>query len=379
MLGCVRLAIVERTRDAAVVGATWGAVLDEQAASASVPTIAIATTERTAGMRPAVPHARGALRPDRRNSHTPLSVIAPLILLLAMLGTGQLVPMHDQWMMAQLQIAICTIPFTFFEPMGRQGPLPTGKPGQRPVRKGDSMTDAVSTEPAQGAPAVAVQAAGDTAGVAADQSRNVAASASEQAKAVANQATSQVRSVTDEARQQASRVVGDASTEFRTQMEQRLTQLVHSTRGASDQLRALHEGRTEEAGQARDLARQASDKLGGLADRADELGLQGVTDEVARFARRRPLAFLAAAAVGGVAAARLMRSVQATTGSPDSGGAGTGQASLPASTRAPAAPAEVGTLGGPTGAVVPGETGLGVTGPALGGNPSGIGNPGGVG
>jgi hypothetical protein len=248
--------------------------------------------------------------------------------------------------------------------------------GPPPARKGDSMTEAVPTEPAQGAPGAAVQAAGDTAGVAAEQSRNVASSASEQAKAVASQATSQVRSVTDEARQQASRVVGDASTEFRSQMEQRLTQLVHSTRGASDQLRALHEGRTEEAGQVRDLARQASDKLGGLADRADELGPQGVADEVARFARRRPLAFLAAAAVGGIAAARLMRSVQATTGSPDSSSAvETGRASLPAATPASA---EIGTLGGPTGAVLLGETGLGISGPAIGDSPSPLDTAGGV-
>ena len=106
-------------------------------------------------------------------------------------------------------------------------------------------------------------------------------------------------------------MVGDASAEFRPQLEQRLTQLVQSTRGASDQLRALHEGRTDDAGRAGDLARQASDKLGQLADRADGLGVQGVTQEVARFARRRPVAFLAAAAAAGVAAGRMMRGMQA--------------------------------------------------------------------
>lgn len=239
------------------------------------------------------------------------------------------------------------------------------------------MTDAVSTKPTQGTPAVAAQAAGDTAGVAAEQSRSVASTATEQAKGVASQASSQARSVTDEARQQASRVVGDASAEFRTQMEQRLTQLVRSTRGASDQLRALHEGRTDEAGQAGDLARQASDKLGGLADRADELGLQGVTDEVTRFARRRPFAFLAAAAIGGIAAARVMRSVQATAGTKNDGS--TGAVSLPQlSTDAgpnnghqpTAAPAEeVGSHGDPASAVVPGETGLGVGDTAIRPNP----------
>ena len=193
--------------------------------------------------------------------------------------------------------------------------------------------------------------------------------------------------MTDEARQQASRVVGDASAEFRTQMEQRLTQLVRSTRGASDQLRALHEGRTDEAGQAGDLARQASDKLGGLADRADELGLQGVTDEVARFARRRPFAFLAAAAIGGIAAARVMRSVQATAADTDAtrptrpvgrGSRRTPVRATAAKTRRRAATGEVGSLGGPTAAVVPGETGLGVSGTAIGPNPDVTDSAGGV-
>lgn len=225
------------------------------------------------------------------------------------------------------------------------------------------MTDTVSTETSQGKPAVAVQAAGDAAGVAAEQSRNVASTATEQAKAVASQATVQARSVTDEARQQASRVVGDASTELRSQMEQRLSQLVDSTRGASEQLRALHEGRTDEAGRAGDLARQASDQLGSLAERADELGVKGVTEEVARFARRRPVAFLAAAGVAGVVAARLMRSMQATSGDSASSSVGVQQPGLAArvgSTEARqdiSSPAELGSLDGPTGAVVAGATG----------------------
>lgn len=246
-----------------------------------------------------------------------------------------------------------------------------------------------SADSGDSAASAAAQAASQTAGVAAEQSRNVASTAGEQAKAVVSEAKTQAASVAGDAREQVSRVVGDASTELRQQLEQRLTQLAHSARGTAGELRALHEGRTEETGRAGDLTRQASDKLHELADRADHLGVNGVTDEMARFARQRPMMFLGGAAAAGFFAGRMLRNAKAAD--EDSGtSSGMGQdRALPSSAGgvydplvAGRSPAELGVLDGPTGAVMPDETGLGVSGttgvpvPGSGGPATG---PGGIG
>ena len=60
-------------------------------------------------------------------------------------------------------------------------------------------------------------------------------------------------------------------------------------------------------GAAADWARTAAEQIERLADRAQQLGPKGVADEVATFARRRPLAFLAGAAAAGFVVGRLAR------------------------------------------------------------------------
>ncbi len=248
------------------------------------------------------------------------------------------------------------------------------------------MSDSQSTQQADdSASSAAAQAAGETAGVAAEQGRNVASTAADQAKAVAGEAKSQAMSVTSEARQQASRVVDDASSELRQQLEQRLTELAHSARGTAGELRALHEGRTDEAGRAGNLARQASDRLGQMADKADELGLGGMTEEAVKFARRRPLMFLGGAVAAGFLAGRTLRNAKAASdaeqptserGLPTGSPSGYGDREL-AGTRP--VPSEIGTLEGPTGAVAPEETALGITGVTVPGAAGPAPGPGGVG
>jgi hypothetical protein len=76
----------------------------------------------------------------------------------------------------------------------------------------------------------------------------------------------------------------------------------------SGDFQALLEGRRDEAGSLPDYAEQLARQLQRGADRIDELGLKGVLDEVQRFARRRPGAFLAGAAVAGFVVSRFGRS-----------------------------------------------------------------------
>lgn len=184
----------------------------------------------------------------------------------------------------------------------------------------------------------AKSAAADTAATAKDQASKVASTAGSQVQEVAGEAKAQVANVAGEAKQQARQVVSSATSEVSTQLEQRLSDASKAARGTAGELRALAEGRTQDAGRAGELAQQAGDQLERLADRVDELGISGVTEEVTEFARRRPVAFLAGAVVAGVLVGRLAKagkevssssSSAGTSSTPTTGGYGLPAASLP--------------------------------------------------
>lgn len=116
--------------------------------------------------------------------------------------------------------------------------------------------------------------------------------ASDQAQLVVGQAKEQVANVTDEAQAQAQRVLSSATTELSGQLDQRL-------------------GTATSAARTGDLAHEASQRLERLADRVDELGVRGVTEEVTDFACRRPVAFLVGAAAAGLLVGQLARAGKA--------------------------------------------------------------------
>lgn len=190
----------------------------------------------------------------------------------------------------------------------------------------------------------AVDQGREVAGAAAGEARDVASTAVEQAREVAGVATEQAASVASQAVDQARTVVGGATDEVREQLEQRLRDLAGAARDTAGELQALCEGRPDDAGRSRDLARQASGHLERMADRAEELGVQGVVEEVGDFARRRPLVFLAGAAAAGVVVGRLAKAGRATSGggvgAPAPGGALAGEAHPP--------PGGTGMFGEPT-------------------------------
>ncbi|MCU1497067.1 MAG: hypothetical protein JWM47_1020 [Acidimicrobiales bacterium] len=168
------------------------------------------------------------------------------------------------------------------------------------------MSTHVDTDPSSTTEA-ARSAAADTAAAARDQARAVASTAGSQVQDVAGEARTQAANVAGEAKVQAQKVVSTATSEVSSQLEQRLSDAAEAARTTANELRALAEGRPDEAGRTRDLARQASERLEQMADRVDELGVRGVTDEVTDFARRRPVAFLAGALAAGILAGRLGR------------------------------------------------------------------------
>lgn len=161
-------------------------------------------------------------------------------------------------------------------------------------------------------------AATDTAQVAADQGHAVVDSAAEQARELTREARDQLATVTGEARDQAQRALSSTTDELANQLEERLGDATSLARTRADELRALAEGRPEDAGSTRDLALKASQRIESMADRVDDLGVRGVVEEVAEFGRRRPLLFLAGAAGAGLLVGRLARAAKDAGGSPSS-------------------------------------------------------------
>jgi hypothetical protein len=105
----------------------------------------------------------------------------------------------------------------------------------------------------------------------------------------------------------ADRFVDDAKTQVRHGAE---TQVAHVADGLDrlrDQTRALAEGRPDEAGALVEYVQDAADVLGELADHIHDGGLDGVVVDLKRFARARPVVFLAGSAFAGLAIGRLLK------------------------------------------------------------------------
>jgi len=75
----------------------------------------------------------------------------------------------------------------------------------------------------------------------------------------------------------------------------------------AQQMRALREGRAEEAGDLRSWMTQAEQKMQHYASALRQRGPEGVLGDVRSFARRRPGMFLLAAGIGGFAIGRAVR------------------------------------------------------------------------
>jgi len=146
-------------------------------------------------------------------------------------------------------------------------------------------------------------AATDVAGNAKEAAANVTQEAGQQARAVAGEVSDQARQLIDTTRM-----------ELKDQAAARTERLAGTMRSLSDQVRALAEGRPEEAGQLRSLASDAQQRLTGLAQRLDQGGVDGVVADLGTFARRRPLMFLVGCAGAGFALGRVMRATRAAGG-----------------------------------------------------------------
>ena len=156
---------------------------------------------------------------------------------------------------------------------------------------------------------------------------NVGSTAAQETRAVASTAMDDAKQVADQAREQTSRVASEVSSQARSALERarddvrsqadlQTERIAESLRSLAGQVQALLDGRTKDAGQLPDLARQASEQLQSFASRLSDGGVDGMLDQTRRFARRRPGVFLAGAVAAGFASGRLFRGVKAASAQP---------------------------------------------------------------
>jgi hypothetical protein len=144
-----------------------------------------------------------------------------------------------------------------------------------------------------------------------DQASDVADHATEAARDVAGQAKEQVKNVANEAGAQARELMDRTRGELRDQAQARTERMAGGLRSFSDQLTALAEGRPDEAGALTGYARQAQRQVSQFASRLESGGFDGAMRDMASYARRRPMVFLAGCAAAGFFLGRTVRAARA--------------------------------------------------------------------
>jgi hypothetical protein len=165
-----------------------------------------------------------------------------------------------------------------------------------------------------------------TADVAREQAGQVGRTAGDAGQRVAGTAAQQAGQVGQEARRQARDLLGQAQGQLNDQARNGQQQAREGLHALARELREMADG-GDRHGPASDLAAQAADKLGDLADWLGRREPGDLIDEVRALARRRPGAFLLGAAAAGVLAGRLTRGAvdaQRESSGPYTGGSYTG-------------------------------------------------------
>lgn len=169
-----------------------------------------------------------------------------------------------------------------------------------------------TTDPAQPYPGYATppsgsgSAGGDEASMK-DKAAESAEAGKQAAGEVAQTAAEHAKEVAQEAQSQARNLVGEARDQLRTHAGDQHRNAVSNLRSLGDELHSMAANSQDGGGVATEFVGQAADRAHGVADWLDGRQPEDLLDELRRFARRRPGAFLAGALVGGVLAGRLTR------------------------------------------------------------------------
>ena len=143
-----------------------------------------------------------------------------------------------------------------------------------------------------------------------EQARQVGSEAAQAGGAVAQTAKEQGTEVGREAARQARNLYGEARTQLASQTGEQQRRAAGGLRSLADEMRSMAE-QGGQAGPVTELARQAADRVQGVAGWLEQREPGDLITEVRDYARRNPGTFLVGAAVLGVLAGRLTRGISA--------------------------------------------------------------------
>ncbi|WIY06545.1 hypothetical protein QRX60_22845 [Amycolatopsis mongoliensis] len=185
-----------------------------------------------------------------------------------------------------------------------------------------------------------------------NEAREVATTAADRGGEVAQTPAQEAKHVAEHAQREARDLLREGRDQLETQArdgQRKAAQSLHQLAGQLDRMAE----QTDSPGVAADVARQVSGRTRSVADWLEHREPGDLLDEVRRFARRRPGAFLVGAALAGAVVGRLTRGVVAqqqenSGSSPNGQAAGSpGQAALPHPGQATPPPHHPGPVGVP--------------------------------
>lgn len=152
-----------------------------------------------------------------------------------------------------------------------------------------------------------------------EQARQVGSEAKQAGGAVAETAKEQGREVVGEAKHQARNLYGEARSQLASQTGEQQRRAAGGLRSLADEMRSMAD-QGGQAGPVSEIARQAADRVHGVAGWLEQREPGDIIAEVRSYARRNPGTFLVGAAVLGVLAGRLTKNISAA--GDDQGGNG---------------------------------------------------------
>jgi hypothetical protein len=136
-------------------------------------------------------------------------------------------------------------------------------------------------------------------------------------KQVASTAKDEAVNVVSEAKYQAKGLLGTATSEVQNQASTQQGRLASTLRGYTDELQGISQGNAP-SGVVGDLLQQAATKGSQIAQWLEDREPGDVLEELRRYARRRPVMFLALCGLAGIVAGRITRGAVAANTSVDS-------------------------------------------------------------
>jgi vacuolar-type H+-ATPase subunit H len=223
----------------------------------------------------------------------------------------------------------------------------------------DNYSTAGTTESGSGSGGAA-DTAKQAASTAKEQAGQVGQQAAQNAKQVAGTAKEEATKVASEAKQQAKQLYTESMSQLSEQAGTQQARVASGLRSVSDELTSMANN-SDQQGIASELVSTVASRAGSVASWLDGRDPAAVLDEVKRFARRRPGAFIGFAAIAGVVAGRLVRNLAAEAKDEKEAeaalGAGSASTGTPVTTLPPVPPVtevpaypytSAGTLGTPS-------------------------------